>query len=71
MEEGVHYFKIERNLCNLAEIASIVTSNESHDMAKMAKIAANAYDLSMEVTYPKEVIRVASEVAIVFGTTTT
>jgi hypothetical protein len=40
-------------------------------MAKMAKIAKNAYDLSTKVTYPKEVIRVASGVAVVFGTITT
>jgi hypothetical protein len=71
MEEGVHYLKIERNLCNLAEIAAIVTSNDSNTMAKMANIAKNAYDLSTDVTYLKEVIRVASEVAVVFGTTTT
>ena len=66
MTENIHYIRIEKDLSNLASITRIVTSNDSADINWMKNITENAFSLAMDTTYPKEVLRVASDLTSIF-----
>ena len=66
MTENIHYIRIEKDLSNLASVSRIVTSNDSADINWMKNITENAFSLAMDTTYPKEVLRVASDLTSIF-----
>lgn len=67
MRENVHYLRIEEDLSNLATVTSIITSTNPADIEWMESMTRKAFSLAMNATYPKEVLRVASDVTSIFG----